>query len=195
MDETTLQSLRSAWYSMSEDIRKPPASEEELCSFEAEFGPVPPVFRRFLAEFGGGVVGSEWVNGIADLARSHRKFREEFGPPRGWTMAGVFIIGWDGAGNPFGIEVSSGRVLVEDHDFGGIHEMAPSFEAFLVEGILRPVDTAEPSAESVELVVKPEDCEALGMEHVWFNIDDVVSGCYNCQVVRAGQLWRRRPRR
>jgi hypothetical protein len=38
---------------------------------------------------------------------------------------------------------------------------------------------------------KLEDCEAVGQKHKWFNIDDVSSGCYNCRVVRAGQLWRR----
>jgi len=50
-------------------------------------------------------------------------------------MRDVFIIGWDGWGNPFGIELSSGRVLVEDHNFGGIHEMAPSFHVLLARGL------------------------------------------------------------
>jgi hypothetical protein len=36
-----------------------------------------------------------------------------------------------------------------------------------------------------------EDCEAVGQKHKWFNIDDTSSGCYNCRVVRPGQLWRR----
>jgi hypothetical protein len=51
-------------------------------------------------------------------------------------MDGVFVIGWDGAGNPFGIETATGKILVEDHNFGGIHEMASSFEAFLERGLL-----------------------------------------------------------
>ena len=50
-------------------------------------------------------------------------------------MADVFVIGWDGAGNPFGIDRATGRVLVEDHNFGGIHEMAESFSAFLEAGL------------------------------------------------------------
>jgi hypothetical protein len=41
-------------------------------------------------------------------------------------MDGVFVIGWDGGGNPFDIQATSRKVLVEDHDFGGIHEMADS---------------------------------------------------------------------
>lgn len=55
---------------------------------------------------------------------------------RGWSMQGVVIIGWDGFGNPFGIEASSGRILVEDHNFGGIHEMADSLLALLSKGLL-----------------------------------------------------------
>jgi hypothetical protein len=55
--------------------------------------------------------------------------------PNGWTLKGVFVIGWDGAGNPFGIDGDSGRVLVEDHNFGGVHELATSFEAFLARGL------------------------------------------------------------
>lgn len=50
----------------------------------------------------------------------------------GWC----FVIGWDGAGNPFGIEIVIGKLLVEDHNFGGVHEMAMSFEAFLERGLL-----------------------------------------------------------
>lgn len=51
-------------------------------------------------------------------------------------MNDVFVIGWDGGGNPFGIHIESGRIIVEDHDFGGIHDMAKSFAAFLEHGLL-----------------------------------------------------------
>lgn len=51
-------------------------------------------------------------------------------------MEGVFVLGWDGAGNPFGIETTTGKLLVEDHNFGRAHEMASSFEAFLEQGLL-----------------------------------------------------------
>jgi hypothetical protein len=36
-----------------------------------------------------------------------------------------------------------------------------------------------------------EDCEQAGNTHRWFNIDGMHSGCYNCRVVRQGQLWDR----
>ena len=56
--------------------------------------------------------------------------------PGGWTMTNVFLLGWDGAGNPLAIDLTTGRVLVEDHTFGGVHTVADSFEAFLTSGLV-----------------------------------------------------------
>jgi hypothetical protein len=50
-------------------------------------------------------------------------------------MRDVFVVGWDGAGNPFGINTATGEVVVEDHHFGGIHVMAPSFAVFLAQAM------------------------------------------------------------
>ena len=137
MDEALYKSLISAWRKLPETTRYHLASEDQVSRFESEFEPIPTEYRQFLIQFGGGAIGTVWVDGIEELSESHRKFRSEFGPPRGWSMANVFIIGWDGAGNPFGIHHSSGKILVEDHNFGGIHAMAESFEDFLAKGILR----------------------------------------------------------
>jgi hypothetical protein len=123
-----------AWQTLPADCRYPPASEDQLRQFEATFGPIPADFRWFLGHCGGGVIGSEWVDGIEQLPGSHRKFQNER-KPEGWSMSNVFVIGWDGAGNPFGIHRVSGKLLVEDHNFGGIHEMAKSFSAFLVKAL------------------------------------------------------------
>lgn len=122
---------------MPESLRREPATEEELREFEAVYGQIPEEYRWFLLTCGGGHFGAEEVDDIVRLARGHAKFRREFGPPRGWTMRNVFIIGWDGAGNPFGIETTTGRVIVEDHNFGGIHELAPSLEQFMLKGLWR----------------------------------------------------------
>ena len=119
---------------MPDDCRRHPATEEQLRAFEAAFGPIPEDYRWYLAHCGGGVIGSEWVDGIEELSASHRKFRQEVGPG-GWTMRDVFVIGWDGGGNPFGIELHTGRLLVEDHDFGGVRAIAESFEGFLARGL------------------------------------------------------------
>ena len=34
------------------------------------------------------------------------------------------------------------------------------------------------------------DCEAKGGSHEWYNIDHENSGCYHCQIIRKGQLWK-----
>lgn len=122
---------------MPDELRCEPATEEQLREFETSDGAIPSDYRWFLLTCGGGHFGSEQVDDIARLARSHAKFRRDFGPPRGWTMSGVFIIGWDGEGNPFGIETATGRVVVEDHNFGGIHKLSPSLEEFMLRGIWR----------------------------------------------------------
>ena len=33
------------------------------------------------------------------------------------------------------------------------------------------------------------DCEALGIEHSWYNHDGERSACHNCEVIRDGKLW------
>jgi hypothetical protein len=36
---------------------------------------------------------------------------------------------------------------------------------------------------------KGKDCEAVGGEHQWYNVDNARSACYHCEIVRGGQLW------
>jgi hypothetical protein len=38
---------------------------------------------------------------------------------------------------------------------------------------------------------KGTDCEMVGAEHTWYNVDNVHSGCYYCRVVKEGQLWKK----
>ena len=40
-----------------------------------------------------------------------------------------------------------------------------------------------------EWVRKGQDCETIGGQHSWYNIDGQNSGCYHCRVQRPGQLW------
>jgi len=37
---------------------------------------------------------------------------------------------------------------------------------------------------------KGQDCEKIGGAHEWYNIDNKNSGCYHCNVIRTGQLWK-----
>lgn len=114
-------------------MRYQPAQPVALAGFESAFGPIPAEFRWFLSDCGGGVVGSEWVDGISQLEATHEKFKREKSAD-GWSSR-MFVIGWDGAGGPFGIEPVSGAVVVEDHNVGDVRQLAPSFEDFLVRGL------------------------------------------------------------
>lgn len=40
---------------------------------------------------------------------------------------------------------------------------------------------------------KGENCELVGAQHLWFNHDDMSSGCYYCKVIKEGQLWKDNP--
>lgn len=37
---------------------------------------------------------------------------------------------------------------------------------------------------------RPISCDEVGWKHAWYNIDGKRSGCYNCQEVREGRLWK-----
>ena len=136
MNESKCKLFVAAFSALPDGCKYDAATEAELEGFESTFGTIPDDFRWFLIHCGGGTVGREWVDGIDELPNTHRKFIEESKSAHGWTMDGVFVIGWDGAGNPFGIEKVTGRILVEDHNFGRIYEMSPSFEALLERGLL-----------------------------------------------------------
>ena len=40
------------------------------------------------------------------------------------------------------------------------------------------------------IAAKGSDCEQAGGSHEWYNINGKESGCYHCQVICEGQLWR-----
>jgi hypothetical protein len=127
-----LHSIIGQWKSLRPaDTRYPAASESSLQQFEAEFGPVPLEYRQFLLFGGGGVIGSEWLDGIEQLSASHARFAKERGP-NGWKSS-MFLIGWDGSGAPIGIN-HAGAVVVE-YDGGEVVNLAVSFEAFLSESL------------------------------------------------------------
>ncbi|MCA8988552.1 MAG: SMI1/KNR4 family protein [Planctomycetaceae bacterium] len=136
MDESKRKLIVNTFAALPDGCKYAVATEAQLKEFESTFGPIPGDFRWFLMHCGGGTIGSEWVDGIDELPDTHRKFAAESAIKNGWTMDGVFVIGWDGAGNPFGIETTTGRILVEDHNAGGIYEVSKSFEVFLERGLL-----------------------------------------------------------
>ncbi|AWI10377.1 hypothetical protein M2103_001376 [Ereboglobus sp. PH5-5] len=122
--------IKEAHLALPEGFGAKPASESALCAFEKKFGPIPADYRWYLAECGGGVVRSETLDDIKELTKSHRKFEREAAMDGGWKKRDGFLIGWDGSGNPISMDTATGQIMVEDHDFGGVHVLAASFADF-----------------------------------------------------------------
>ena len=135
MNDQAQERIVRAWHALPAECRRVPASANEIAAIERDFGPIPTDYRWFLEACGGGTVGSKWLDDVRELRRSHEKFQQE-AIPGGWTMTNVFLLGWDGSGNPLVIDLTTGRVLVEDHTFGGVYTVADSFEAFLMSGLV-----------------------------------------------------------
>lgn len=137
MTPAQFQQILGAHSALPEGCRYPPASVEALAAFESQFGPIPPDYRWYLAACGGGVIGSEWIDSIKELPETHRRVRE--GQQHGlYTLREFFPVGWDGGGNPYGFDLQSGKIVTEDHNFGGIHVVAESFFDLLCKkGLLR----------------------------------------------------------
>ncbi len=133
--EETKRLIAAHIAALPEDLRESAATEDQIAEFESVHGKIPDDFCWFLQNCGSGVFGSEYVDGISKLSKGNEKFKRESGPPRGWTLKDFFLIGWDGSGNPFGIDLKTGEVVVEDHNFGGIHRLAGSLEEFMLKGI------------------------------------------------------------
>ncbi len=119
---------------MPEDVRYAAATEADLKQFETAFGPVPVEYRTFLRLGGGGVVGSEWLDGIDQLPHSHAKFASERGA-NGW-QSDFFLVGWDGSGAPIGI-TENGEMVIEQEG-GNVRRVATSFASFLANSLASP---------------------------------------------------------
>ena len=89
-----------------------------------QFGIVNESYRNWLVQTGGGPIGSDWYDGINELEQSQEKLKNE-----PWSISG-FVIGWDGAGNPIVLR-QNGEIFTEDHNFGGVHKVASSFNELL----------------------------------------------------------------
>lgn len=137
MTPSQQQQIKKAHLELPEDCRHEPALPEELAAFEEEFGPIPVDYRWYLAECGGGVIGSEWIDNIEELPTTHRKVRD--GQKRGfYRISHFFPMGWDGFGNAYGYDLDTNHIVMEDHNFGGVHELASGFfELLCKKGLIR----------------------------------------------------------
>ena len=113
-----------------------PVGEAEIVAAERALGlSFPGDYREFVRLYGGGIVGSVGIVGlripeflyatellVTDLTR---RWWGEMPETAGWL---VFATD---DGGPIGIELPGSRIVVLDHDFGGLIELAPDFGAYL----------------------------------------------------------------
>ena len=113
-------------------VRERAATEAELREFEAAFGAIPDDYRWLLVA----AVAAWLARSELTASRSLPSLTPSFAASLDRHAVGrcemFSLLAGMVAVNPFGIEQSSGRILVEDHDFGGIHEMAASLQEFIL---------------------------------------------------------------
>jgi len=128
------------------ETRGTPAPENSIRDAERQLGvELPADYKAFLGEFGAAVIGDTAILGLSKpeflydephlFTESTLRFREEL-PDRFDQMV---VVSVDAGGNPVGFIPSDPVVFVFDFDFGGRHDLAPSFEVFL-ERILGKAD-------------------------------------------------------
>ncbi len=134
ISEENKKKIIELWQAREPGLSYPVAKDEEIKDFEECCREIPEDYLWFLKNCGGGVVGSEWVDGIDDLHSTHTKFDDECAIPNGYTIKDSFIVGWDGAGNPMAIS-PEGKIIVQWHDSGDIEVLSESFENWLLSGL------------------------------------------------------------
>ncbi len=125
-----------------ESVGEPVPLSEVDAAADALNVELPDDFREFVHCYGGGCVGSHCILGLRDFpfesddppyfTEQSLRFRAQL--PEGYEQMVVICV--DSSGNPIGFIPPDSTVFVFDHDFGGRHDLAPTFEDFL-EDILR----------------------------------------------------------
>ena len=92
-------------------------------------------FREFMLKYGGATVGPYPVFGLrpSELIDDRWSVVEVTREIRAAGIEGVdswVIVSEDHSGNPIGVD-ESGKAWIFDHDFGGISELAPSFDEYV----------------------------------------------------------------
>lgn len=111
-------------------------SEAEINAASNELGiPFSDDFREFLMKYGGATVGPYPIFGLrsSELIDDRWSVVEVTREIRDTGIEGVeswVIVSEDHSGNPIGMD-ANGRIWIFDHDFGGVSELAPSFDEYV----------------------------------------------------------------
>jgi len=118
--------LRAKSTPSAEEVEK--ASQEIGLAFAADY-------QEFILMFGGAMVGSfpifglrpvEVMGEVWSVIDVTKRYRDDGVP----GCASWVVFSEDQAGNPIGMD-EDGKVWICDHDFGGVAELAPSFEDYI----------------------------------------------------------------
>lgn len=115
-----------------------PASEVAAVSRSLGLG-IPEDYANFLVRYGSAIVGPYPIFGLRriepmgtdwSVIEMNRRFRAD-----GWPGVEEWVLfSQDLGGNPIGLS-RDGHVWLSDHDHGGTTEIAPTFEAFLLQAL------------------------------------------------------------
>lgn len=143
MRQDTLMRLRKEFQEFPIIVANsfPTVNEIEQASIELGI-PFPNDYVQFLQEFGGATVGPYPIFGLRPVSvmgdeewsvvKMTKFYRAQ--PVPGTDKWVVFSE--DHAGNPIGFD-AKGVVWIHDHDFGGIAQLAESFEDYLRKRCLK----------------------------------------------------------
>ena len=147
------------------------ASQSEVKAIEDHIGTsLPREYRSFLADYDGAEpetnvvsISEKNASGVNRFIPARDILREREGieniPPRAIPMA------WDGCGNYFILDITTGEVLFWDHETADLTRIAESFEGFL--STLQPFnpDDVELKPGQVKTAwVDPDFLKSLGEE-------------------------------
>lgn len=89
----------------------------------------------FITSFGGGLIGSSEIYSMSNSSMMDEdiiELNETYKNDNFWEgIDNWIIIGSDHSGNPIGIDLD-GKIVSNDHDFGGIYVIAESFSDYLI---------------------------------------------------------------
>lgn len=112
-------------------------TNDEVDSASQQVGiPFSEDYRQFLLRYGGAIVGPYPVFGLrgSDVMEEERwSVIDVTNEVRQSGIDGVsewVIFSEDHSGNPIGMD-ANGKVLIFDHDFGGVAELASEFEGYI----------------------------------------------------------------
>jgi len=94
----------------------------------AKFKVSDETYIQWLAETNGGLIISNWYDGIDELQDSQDKLASE-----PWNIKS-FVIGWDGSGNPIAL-LPDNSIHVEYANLGGTQQLAKDFAQLLKQGV------------------------------------------------------------